>query len=158
MLSFAGGEIIEVAVQIERNGLTFYRTVANSMEDKEVKSLFNDLADEEGKHIKSFESLYETFSDYKPTITDKEEYYDYIRMLAERNVFTKKDGFDEVLNNIKNKKDALDMAIGFEKESIVFFAEIKGLVKKSQKDAVEELIHQEQLHLRKLLLLTRNNG
>ena len=49
------------------------------------------------------------------------------------------------------------MAIRFEKESIVFFVEVKGLVREPQRDAVEELVHQEQKHLRKLFLLTRDN-
>jgi len=35
--------------------------------------------------------------------------------------------------------------------------EVKGLVRESQMDAIEELVHQEQEHLRKLLLLTRDN-
>ena len=157
MLFFSGGEIIEVAVQIERNGLAFYRSLASSMKHEDVKNLFNNLADEEEKHIKRFQSIYKSFKDYKPAITDEEEYYDYICMLAEMNVFTKKEGIDEVLNKVKDKKDALDMAIRFEKESIIFFVEVKGFVRESQRDAVEELVHQEQKHLRKLFLLTRDN-
>lgn len=157
MLFFSGGEIIEVAVQIERNGLAFYRSLAGSMKHEDVKNLFNHLADEEEKHIKSFQSIYKSFEDYKPAITDEEEYYDYIRMLAEMNVFTKKEGIDEVINKVKDKKDALDMAIRFEKESIIFFVEVKGFVREAQRDAVEELVHQEQKHLRKLFLLTRDN-
>jgi rubrerythrin len=77
--------------------------------------------------------------------------------MAEMNVFTKKEGINEVLNKVKDRKDALDVAIGFEKESIIFFVEVKGLVRESQMDAIEELVHQEQEHLRKLFLLTRDN-
>ena len=157
MLFFSGSEIIKVAIQIEKNGFAFYRSLSDSMEEEDVKVLFDYLANEEEKHIRSFESLYETFKDYEPDIPDKEEYYDYIQAMAGMNVFTKKDGIDEVLNKAKNKKDALDMAIRFEKESIVFFVEVKGLVRESQRDAVEELVHQEQKHLRKLLLFTRDN-
>ncbi|MBI4619471.1 MAG: ferritin family protein [Desulfobacterales bacterium] len=158
MLFFSGSEIIKVAIQIEKNGFAFYRSLADSMEQKDVKMLFDHLANEEEKHIRSFESLYETFKDYEPDIPDKEEYYDYIQAMAGMNVFTKKEGIDEVLNKVKDKKDALDMAIRFEKESIIFFVEVKGLVRESQMDAIEELVHQEQEHLRKLFLLTRDNN
>ena len=150
MLFFSGSEVIEVAIQIERNGLSFYRSIAALMEQEEIKQLFNHLADEEEAHIKSFESLWEAFKDYKPDIPDEEEYYEYIRMLAGMNVFTRKEGIDEVVGSIKNEKDALEMAIRFEKDSIVFFAEIKGLVKESQRDAVDELMREERGHLRKL--------
>ena len=150
MLFFSGSEIIEVAIQIERNGYSFYKTLADSLNDKDIKNLFTHLADEEEKHIKSFESLYDSFKEYKPDIADEKEYYDYINMLASMNVFTKKEGIDATLSKIKDKKDALDMAIRFEKDSIVFFAEIKGLVRESERGAVEDLICEEQRHLRRL--------
>ena len=156
MLFFSGSEIIEVAVQIERNGYSFYKTLANSLNDKDIKELFTNLADEEKEHIKSFQSLYESFKDYKPDIADDEEYYDYVNMLASMNVFTKKEGMDEVLSKIKDKKDALNMAIQFEKDSIIFFAEIKGLVRESERDAVEDLICQEQRHLRRLFSILKS--
>lgn len=150
MLFFSGSEIIEVAVQIERNGCSFYKKLADSFNDKDIKNLFIHLAGEEEKHIKSFQSLYESFKEYKPDIADEEEYYDYINMLASMNVFTKKEGIDKELSKIKDKKDALNMAIRFEKDSIIFFAEIKGLVRESERDAVEDLICEEQKHLRRL--------
>ncbi|MDY7033335.1 MAG: ferritin family protein [Thermodesulfobacteriota bacterium] len=156
MVFFSGAEIIEVAVQIERNGFSFYKTLADSLKDKDTQDLFNHLAGEEEKHIKSFQSLYESFKEYTPDVADKEEYYDYINMLASMNVFTKKEGIDEVVSRMKNKKDALDMAIRFEKDSVVFFTEIKGLVRESEKDSVENLICQEQSHLRRLLRLLKS--
>lgn len=158
MLFFSGSEVIEVAVQIERNGLSFYRSVAALMEQEDIKQLFNHLADEEEAHIKSFESLLEAFREYKPDIPDEEEYYEYIRMLAGMNVFTKKEDIDDVVGHIKNKKDALEVAIKFEKDTIVFFAEIKGLVKESQRDAVEELMREERGHLRKLFRKLKDDG
>ncbi len=153
MVFFSGSEIVEVAIQIERNGLSFYRSLASSMAQKDLKDLFNHLADEEEKHIESFQSFYESLKEYRPSIPDEEEYYDYVNMLAQMNVFTKKEGIGELLEKIKEKKGALDMAIGFEKDSILFFEEIKELVRGSHKKAVEELIRQEKGHLRRLFLM-----
>ena len=157
MLFFSGSEIIEVAVQIERNGYSFYKTLADSLNDKDIKELFTHLADEEEKHIKSFQSLYDSFKECKPDIADEEEYYNYVNMLASMNVFTKKEGIDEALSIIKDEKDALEMAIRFEKESIIFFAEIKNLVRESERDAVEDLICEEQKHLRRLLRILKSD-
>ena len=126
------------------------------MDDTEIKDLFNHFATEEEKHIRSFQSLYESFKEYTPDVADIEEYGDYINMLASMNVFTNREGIDDILGRIKNQKDAVNMAIRFEKDSIVFFTEIKGLVRESEKDAVENLICQEQNHLRKLVRVLKN--
>ena len=47
-------------------------------------------------------------------------------------------------------KEALEIALGFEKESIIFFEEMKGMVPQSEQQMVTELINQEKEHLRKL--------
>lgn len=151
MIYFSGSEIIEAAIQIEKNGYTFYRSLAESLDQKDVKDLFTHLAAEEEKHIKSFESLFETFKGYRPNNSDEEEYYAYIKSLSDRNVFTKKEGIDEIIKNIKGKEDALNMAMGFEKDSIIFFIEIRDLVKKADRMAIDALIQQEREHLKQLI-------
>jgi rubrerythrin len=151
VIYFSGSEIIEVAIQIERNGLSFYRSLAESLDQKDVKDLFTCLAAEEEEHIKSFQALYDSFKEYKPHTTDEEESYAYIKSLSDRNVFTKKEGIDEIIEKIKGKEDALNMAMGFEKDSIIFFTEIKDLIKVTDKVAIDELIRQERGHLRKLI-------
>ncbi|MDY6855876.1 MAG: ferritin family protein [Thermodesulfobacteriota bacterium] len=151
MIYFSGSEIIEAAIQIEKNGYTFYRSLAESMDQKDIKDLFFHLATEEEKHIKNFEALCDSFKGYKPNNSDEEEYYAYIKSLSDRNVFTKKEGIDEIVKNVKGKEDALSMAMGFEKDSIIFFIEIRDLVKKSDRIAIDALIHQEREHLRKLI-------
>ena len=153
MIFFTGGEIIEVAIQIEKNGLYFYRSLAGILDQDDIIELFLHLAGEEEKHIKSFKSLYESLKDYKPEIADEEEYYSYIKMFAEMNVFTKKAGLENMIGKIHKKEDALNMAISFEKDSILFFAEIKDMVKTSQKEAVDHLINQEKEHLKKLMTM-----
>ena len=155
MLFFSASEIIKVAIQIEKNGFVFYRSLTDSIEEENVKKLFDHLADEEDKHVRSFEFLYEAFKDYEPDIQDRDEHYDYISALAGMNVFTQKGATDNIIGKIKDRKGALDMAIRFEKDSIVFFLEIKALVRESQRDAVDELIRQEQEHLKKLFLMSR---
>ena len=151
MIYFSGSEIIEVAIQIERNGFTFYQSLAESLDQKDLKELFAHLAAEEEKHIKSFQTLSESFQEYKPNTSDEEEYYAYIKSLSDRNVFTRKEGIDEIVKKIKGKEDALNMAMGFEKDSIIFFIEVQELVKKSDKIAIDALVRQEREHLKKLI-------
>lgn len=153
MLFFSAPEIVEIAIQIERNGLAFYQCVAGSLEHEETKTLFGFLSKQEEKHIKDFQSLFESFKKYQPPITNEEEYCAYIKMLADMNVFTKKEGIAPVLEKVKNKEDALDVAMAFEKDSILFYRELDELTQGSQKAAVEEIIRQEKEHLRRLFCM-----
>ncbi|MBW1678646.1 MAG: ferritin family protein [Deltaproteobacteria bacterium] len=158
MVFFSAGEVIEIAIQIEKNGLSFYRSLAKSTDQEDLRSLFNHLASEEEIHLMDFQSLYDSLKTYQPHITDEEEYYGYIKMLADMNIFTKKEGVDSVIKKIKELEEALDVAIGFEKDSIIFYTELIDLVQGSQKKAVKEIIRQEKGHLRKLFLMAIEMG
>ncbi len=46
---FAGSEIIELGVQIEKNGKDFYDTLAEKTKDDKAKTAFKDLASREEK-------------------------------------------------------------------------------------------------------------
>jgi rubrerythrin len=126
--------------------------LAKSTDQEDLRSLFNHLASEEEIHLMGFQSLYNSLKTYQPHITDEEEYYGYIKMLADMNIFTKKEGVDSVIKKIKEPEDALDIAIGVEKDSIIFYTELKELVLGAQKKTVEEIIRQEKGHLRELFL------
>ena len=47
------------------------------------------------------------------------------------------------------------MAMGFEKDSIVFFSELKEIFTKGDSAAVDKIIHEEMGHLRKIFQMKR---
>ena len=53
--------------------------------------------------------------------------------------------------SIKSDKEAIDKAIGFEKDSIIFYEGMKKVVPDYDKKTVDALIIQEQDHLRRLI-------
>jgi rubrerythrin len=70
--------------------------------------------------------------------------------LAGEHVFTKANTGEITAQAIKSEKEALEKAIGFEKDSIIFYEGMKRVVIADERNTVDILIAQEQDHLRRL--------
>ena len=76
--------------------------------------------------------------------------------LAGEYVFTEKDKGAEIAKRIKTDKEAIDMGIGFEKDSILFYAGLREVVPEEAHKPVDALMAQERNHLRQLADLKSN--
>ncbi len=150
---FSGSEIVAFGIQIETNGRDFYNTLAAKAAGSEAKEMFEFLAGEETKHILIFRKILESVREYEPPETYPGEYFAYMSMLAGEYVFTQAGKGKEIAKSIKNDKDAIDIGIKFEKESIIFYDRMKKTVPEDQLGVINKLIEQENSHLFKLLKL-----
>jgi rubrerythrin len=147
---FAGKEIVEIGIQIEKNGRDFYNTLLKQSKEAKIGDLFKFLATEEEKHIKAFRKILEQTIKYEAQGLDSDDYYAYMNALASEHVFTKANTGESTAKSIKSDKEAIEKAIGFEKDSIIFYEGMKRVVPDEGKKTVDALINQEQDHLRKL--------
>jgi len=147
---FAGSEIVELGIQIEKNGRDFYNAVIEQAKNQKAKETFKYLAGEEEKHITVFQKILDSVHKYEPPETYPGEYFAYMNALARDYVFTRKDKGREMAKNIKGDKEAISLGIGFEKDSIIFYVGMKKVVPEYDHKIVDKLIAQEQDHLRQL--------
>ena len=56
-IDFNADEVFEIAEQIERNGVKFYKSAAEKIQDEDKKKLLNDLAEMEVEHEQTFKAL-----------------------------------------------------------------------------------------------------
>ena len=147
---FAGSEIVEIGIQIEKNGRDFYNTLASQSKNQKAKDIFKYLAGEEEKHILVFQEILANVEKYEPPESYPGEYFAYMNALASEYVFTQKDKGKEIAQSIKTDKEAADLGIGFEKDSIIFYEGMKKVVPEYNHKIIDELIAQEQNHLRQL--------
>lgn len=152
---FAGSEVVEIGIQIEKNGRDFYTTLTKQSKNPKAAEVFKYLAGEEEKHIKAFQGILDKTEKYEPLGLDADEYYAYMNSLASDYVFTQKNKGEEIAKTTKTDKEAIDMGIKFEKDSIVFYVGIKRVVPEYDRKIVEELVNQEQSHLKQLLELRK---
>lgn len=152
---FAGSEIIDIGTQIEKNGFEFYRTLSRKTEHDGVRMIFEYLADEEQKHIAMFKLLSESCEKSPEEVNFPDEYAQYMNALALEHVFPSKEKAEELIVSIKSDIDAINIAIQFEKDSIVFFESMKKMVRKDDTDAITALVAEEQKHLEKLYAMKK---
>lgn len=153
---FAGSEIVELGIQIEKNGRDFYNAVAGRSKNNKARDIFTYLAAEETKHIAIFKKILDSVNKYEPPEAYPGEYFAYMNALASQQVFTQKDKGAQAAKNVTSDKQAVELAIGFEKDSIIFYEGIRKMVPEYDYKVVDELITQEQNHLKQLSELKNN--
>lgn len=150
---FSGSEVVEIGIQIEKNGRDYYNTLMAQSKDEKARELFKFLAGEEEKHILAFQKVLSAVQKYEPQGLDSDDYYAYMNDLASEHVFTQKDKGVAVAKAIKSDKEGIEKAIKFEEDSIVFYEGVKKIVPDYDLEVVENLIGQEQNHLKQLIEL-----
>lgn len=156
MFNFNAAEVFQIAINIEENGKRFYDKALEIVDDQGVKDLFADLGLQEVDHKKRFETLKAQLPKeaQKATVWDPDNEIDqYIKMMADQHVFTAADSVEKALAGVKNARDALKMAIEFEKDSVLFFLSLLEVAdSKKDQEFINLLVKEEQTHLRKLSL------
>jgi len=147
---FAGSEIVELGIQIEKNGRDFYNALVEQLKNQKAKETFKYLAGEEEKHIAVFQNILDSVHKYEPPESYPGEYFAYMNALARDYVFTQKDKGREIAKNVKGDKEAISLGIGFEKDSIIFYVGMKKVVPEYDHKIVDKLITQQQDNLRQL--------
>jgi rubrerythrin len=143
----AVNEILEFAVYIEERGYEFYVGAMKKFSEPEATRLFQYLADEEFKHEKVFNKLMQQGGDAKKAVPDP-EFQAYLREYCKAHVLGDQEAIAEKLARLSTLQDILDLAMDFEKDSIVFFSELRELYAKGQAGPVEKIIREEMGHLR----------
>ena len=150
---FSASEAVSMAVEIEKNGVNFYNTLAAETDDEQSKELFSFLAAEEVKHKIFFRKMLENLPEVTLSPAEEEEYGNYLGALAKSRIFTPDLDPMELLNETKNNVAAIDLAIEFEKDSILFFYELMEQAIEEDKKVIEELIKEEKSHFSRLIVL-----
>ena len=144
MVRFSIREAVEQAVQTEKLGYQFYTTIAEKfVKDDGLNKLFSTLAQKELRHEKTFKELLEVIQD--EGAVDWEEEEQYLRAIVESEFFLGKSKSLPSMKNVKTVEDAVNFALGFEKETLLYFYGIRDAVK--EKEVVEEIINEERSHI-----------
>ncbi|MHC4455560.1 MAG: ferritin family protein [Planctomycetota bacterium] len=150
-ITFNALEIFEMAEQIERNGVKFYRKAAESISDRDMRRMLLDLAAMEVDHEKTFADMKEELSEAErqPVIFDPDnEAALYLQAMADGHVFDLNKDISEQLTGKESIEDILKMAIEAEKDSIIFYLGLKDFVPaRLGKDWVEAIIKEEMSHI-----------
>jgi len=148
---FSVGEVVEMAISTERNGQAFYQTASKLAKEKNLKELLQYLAEEEGKHLKTFQGFYDTLKEGPETTPyNWEEAKLYLKALVDSRFFTGSDKAIQMAKEAKSEIEAVNSAINFEKDTLLFFYEMLEVIKSHDRDLVKKIIEEEKKHIRRL--------
>ena len=148
---FNADEILAMAEKIERNGVRFYRQAAENINTPEARELLLELAAMEDDHEKIFSNMRAEIAKQKDRGVDFDPLDQsalYLKAWADNNVFDVESDPVKRLTGEETMEDVLKMAIGIEKESIVFYLGFKeALANKSDREKLEKILQEEINHI-----------
>ena len=150
-MAFSTKEIIDIAIGIEDSGYYFYTSCREKFNDEILKETFSFLAEEEMRHKEFFEKLEPEIKDTKGIFTT--EYFQYLTAIGDEKVFKDKNDINEIIKNMNTPLDAIKIALSAEKDSILFYSELKELYE-NDKDTItilNKVINEERKHVVTLL-------
>ncbi len=147
-------ELYDIAVGIERNGVAYYDSLAQLATDHSLKDAYGQLANMERHHIDVFQAL-QSETGTGPVVPEDEqdEYRGYLQALIDSSVFTSDKVARDLARRASGPADALQLALGAEKDSILFYSEMRSLVPQRDRESVDLIIREERMHLRDLSAL-----
>ena len=151
--TFRAGEILDMAIRIENQGVAFYKACVDAALSPEVKKVFQYLLDEERDHIRIFEVMRQDLSDYPLPESYGGETESYMKTFVSGKVFTPPQKAAGKADDIADPFEAIDFGIEFENRSINFYQEMKKVVPESERAAIDAVIDQELAHKKRLATL-----
>jgi len=128
--SLSADDAVSICIQVEKNGLAFYRAAAKAADRAGMRALFEELAGMEEDHAGLFEQIRKDLKARKDGALDSRD-KDLplaLKSAADSHVFVK--GLDgaAAAKKCRTTRDLLEMALRFEKDSVVYFAALHSLV------------------------------
>jgi len=143
-------EIVEIAMRLEERGETFYNAAADKAASASIKGLFEDLAIQEQHHRRAFQQLGRGTVELVLTDEQWDQFQAYTNALLQQSFFAKPKGALSQSVELMDEHEALQAALGFEKETLLFFHELRDVVKGAGYQVVERIIQEEKQHIRRL--------
>jgi len=141
-------ELVQMGVEDERTGVAFYSVLAEKTADAELRQQYADLAEQERHHQKRFEQMLEDLGNVQATETYPGEYIAYLRAMLDSRALPDEATAQRMANERADDPAAsLDLALRFERDTLVLMNELRGMVPEKDRGTVDELAREEQGHL-----------
>ena len=148
-ITFNADEILQMTEQIERNGVKFYSLAAERL--PQSRDIFTQLARQEEEHLSIFSGMRKGLSAAEREATSHDPGQEnslYLQAMADREVFKLDDDPQKSLPSSVTLAGVIDIAIGKEKDSIVFYVGMKELVsEKLGGEKINSIISEEYRHI-----------
>lgn len=150
MTLLTGQEVVEIAIQLEERGEAFYAAAAERASTAGVRALFQDLAAQERAHRKAFQQLSEGAAELALAPEQWDEFRAYTGALLGQSFFAAPGSGLNMAAAAGDERSALQAALAFEKEAILFFHELEAAVRGPGLRTVQRIVEEEKRHVQRL--------
>ncbi|NLF03288.1 MAG: ferritin family protein [Anaerolineales bacterium] len=151
MAAFTAAQALEMALQIERNGEAYYNAALTRQNAPEIRALFSDLAAQERVHYQVFERMLGQMGPAPALPAEEYDQYDaYVLAALNNALFAGPDKALRLAEEAVDAEAAIRGALGFEKDTLLFFYDLREMVAEKDREAVSRIIAEEKSHVRRL--------
>jgi rubrerythrin len=142
---FSIREVIDLAIQIEKNGEQYYRDAIQKISNPSLQSMLEWLADQEGKHQSWFSERKERLETEGDDLEMEEMGSDILQGILGDQSFSLKEAD---LSKIDGVEALIQLAVEFEKDSILFYEMIGSFIEDVEtSEKLNEIIAEENHHI-----------
>jgi len=149
-ISLSGDELVNLAIDIERRGIAFYDIMARTAENDATREAFRYLVEMEREHVRTFQSLLSDAGKSRPSKDRAQGNVIYLQALADSAVFTEDMATGETAAQVASDIGALELSISAEKDSILFYYELRDILTEPLGNEISKIIDEEKTHLSQL--------
>ena len=150
MALLTGDEIIEIATRLEESGEVFYNAAAEKSTDAGVKTLFEELAIQEQYHRQAFQQMGRDVVELALSPEQWDEFQAYTGALLQNRFFDNPENALNLAAEAEDERASLQAALEFEKETLLFFHELRDAVRGPGRQTVDRIIQEEKQHIQRL--------
>lgn len=147
---YSGAEVFQMAMELEESGRVFYETLAEATENRDLADLCRNLAAQETEHYETFKKLGAELVQRpvsRPLTWDE---LHFAQILIEERVLPDADAARDAAGGA-DVLEVLETAIRLEKDSVLFYTELRGEVDEKEAPAIQAIIDEEKRHVRALV-------
>jgi rubrerythrin len=142
---FTSRDILDLAVQIEKNGEKIYRGALQEVASPEMRSLLQRLADDEARHVDRFSEFRESTGDARgdPKLEEMGRSI-LLGILGDQSFSLKEADFSKM----ERIKELFKVAVEFEKDTVIFYEMIRAMIEDDETAAdLNKIIEEEKRHI-----------
>ncbi len=145
---FSAHEILDLAIQLEKNGESVYRNAVDTVANPDLVSLLIWMADEEARHISRFSELKNNFETHSinPFMEEMSRQV-FGGMLGEKSFSHR----DVDFSKVERLDDLIGIFIEFEKDTVLFYETLIPFIEDNDTlENIAKIIAEENNHIKKL--------
>lgn len=150
MALLTGDEVIEIATRLEERGEEFYTAAAGEATTGSIRTLFQDLAEQEVCHKRAFQRMGRDVVELALSEEQWDQFQAYTSALLQQSFFAQPKGALSQAAKAMSEQEAIRAALDFEKETLLFFHGLGDAVRGPGKQVVSQIIDEERRHIQRL--------